>query len=235
MEKTQYDRTKMLIGTEEFQHLRGKKVICFGIGGVGGHCTEALARMGVGVIGIVDSDTVDLTNLNRQIIALHSTVGRRKTDVMEERIHDIDPDITVEKISFRLTEKNTDAFRIGGWDYVIDAIDDVSAKVALIEKSTELGVPVISCMGTGNKMNPSRLRLEDISKTHTCPLAKAVRKRLREKGITKGVTVVFSDEEPARKEHGNEKYPCPSSNSFVPASAGLLLASAVVSDLIQKN
>ena len=112
---------------------------------------------------------------------------------------------------------------------------DKLVKVALIEKSTELGVPVISCMGTGNKMKPSRLRLEDISKTHTCPLAKAVRKRLREKGITKGVTVVFSDEEPARKEHGNEKYPCPSSNSFVPASAGLLLASAVVSDLIQKN
>lgn len=228
MKQTQYDRTEMLLGKEAFARLREKRVLCFGLGGVGGHCAESLARTGIRTIGLVDDDVVDLTNLNRQILALHSSLGRQKTEVMRERIQDIDPSIEVRAFPVRLTEENLDEFCLAEWDYIVDAIDDVPAKLALIRCAVELGVPVISCMGTGNKMDPSRLQVADLSKTHTCPLAKAVRKGLRERGIANGVKVVFSDECPARSIPGKS----PASNAFVPAGAGILMASVVVSDLL---
>ena len=230
--KTIYDRTRMLIGEAALEKLRQSSVIVFGIGGVGGFAVEALARTGVGTIGIVDSDRVDVTNINRQIIALQSTVGRLKTEVMEERIVAINPDTAVRSYACRLTAENVASFDLADYDYIVDAIDDVPAKLVLIAQADRLGKPVICCMGTGNKLDPQRLRIAPIEKTHTCPLARRIRKELRLMGI-RGVNVVFSDEEPGRAEYPEEGGSAPASVSFVPASAGMLLASRVVRDLIE--
>lgn len=221
----------MLIGTEAMETLKRKKVIVFGVGGVGGFAVEALARTGIGTVGIVDFDTVDITNINRQIIALQSTVGRRKTEVMAERIAAINPDIQVRTYPARLTADNLEDFSLEDYDYIVDAIDDVPAKLLLIEAAAARGVPILCCMGTGNKLDPQRLRIAPIEKTHTCPLAKRIRKEVRDRGI-KGVNVVFSDEEPDRKEFPEDGSKAPASISFVPAAAGMLLASKVVRDLI---
>ncbi len=231
--KTVYDRTRMLIGEDALETLRQSSVVIFGIGGVGGFVVEALARTGVGTIGIVDSDRVDVTNINRQIIALQNTVGRLKTEVMEERIAAINPATAVHSYPCRLTAENIASFHLEDYDYVVDAIDDVPAKLVLIAEAHRLGKPVVCCMGTGNKLDPQRLRIAPIEKTHTCPLARRIRKELRLLGI-RGVSVVFSDEEPGRAEYPEEGG-APASVSFVPAAAGMLLASKVVRDLIESR
>jgi tRNA A37 threonylcarbamoyladenosine dehydratase len=192
---------------------------------------EALARSGIGTIGIVDYEVVDVTNINRQIAALNSTVGEYKADVFLKRISDINESIKVRAFKEKLTPDSIDMFFSEEYDYIVDAIDDTQAKVALIEKSKELGIPVISSMGTGNKLDPSRFIISDIQKTHTCPLAKKIRKELMAKNI-RTVKVVFSDEPPI-KPHGNSGYPA--SIAFVPAAAGILIAGEVVRDLIFKN
>lgn len=223
----QFDRTRILIGQEALDRLASASVIVFGIGGVGGYICEALARAGVGAIHIVDKDVVDITNLNRQIIATHDTVGKSKVEVMGQRLRQINPKIQVtESQCFYVPEKASD-FPLERYSYVIDAIDHVAAKLDIIERSKEAGVPVISSMGTGNKMDPSRFQIADISKSRVCPLAKVVRKELRKRDIH-GVKVLYSEEEPV---HTGQRIPA--SISFVPPAAGLMIAGEVIKDLIE--
>lgn len=225
----QFQRTKELIGDAAVQKLLNSRVIVFGVGGVGSYVCEALARAGVGFIEIVDKDTVDVTNINRQLIALHSTLGRNKVDVAAERMKDINPNIKViAKKCFYLPE-TADEFKFDEYDYVVDAVDNVTAKIDIICRSRQSGVKVISSMGTGNKLDPSLFKVTDIEKTKVCPLAKVVRKELRRLGI-KGVKVVYSEEEPASTSGRT-----PASISFVPSSAGLLIAAEVIKDLIKKE
>ncbi len=221
-------RTEMLIGEEGIQKLSQAHVAVFGIGGVGGYVVEALARCGVGELTLVDRDVVSSTNLNRQIIALRSTVDQLKTQVMKERIADISPDIRVHTKDVFFLPENSHTFPFEEYDYVVDAVDTVTAKIEIIMKCQELGIPVISSMGTGNKLDPSKLQLADIYKTTMCPLAKVMRKELKTRGV-KRLKVVYSTEEPVANHR------TPGSISFVPASAGLLIASAVVRDLIGKE
>ena len=229
-----FSRTTMLIGEEAVEKLKRARVAVFGVGGVGGYAIEALARAGVGAIDLIDNDRVSESNINRQIIALHSTVGRLKTDVMKERLLDINPQMDVRTHNVFFLPENADEFDFSGYDYVVDAIDTVSGKIALIERAKKANVPVISCMGTGNKTNPSAFVVADIEKTSVCPLARVMRRELKRRGIS-GVKVVYSTEEPhepsgAKSETGK---PVPASISFVPPVAGLLLASAVIKDLIR--
>ena len=224
----QYARTEKIIGKDALDRLKKARVAVFGLGGVGGYVCEALARSGVGCLMIVDNDTVDITNLNRQIIALHSTLGRKKTQVMEERLKDIDPEIEViRKDCFYLPE-NSHEIDLSGLDYVVDAVDTVAAKTELILQSKKAGVPVISCMGTGNKTRPDKLCVTDIAKTKICPLAKVMRKQLRDRGI-EHVKVVYSEEEPVRNDPAGGR--TPGSTAFVPSSAGLMIAAEVVKEL----
>jgi len=204
-------------------------VIVFGIGGVGSYVCEALARAGVGRIEVVDKDIVDETNINRQLIALHSTVGRAKVDVAAERLKDINPDIDVRKRECFYLPESAGEFDFGDYDYVIDAVDNVTAKLDIICRSKAAGTPVISSMGTGNKLNPMAFKIADIEDTKVCPLAKAVRKELRKRGIF-GVKVVYSEEEPV-----NTRQRVPASISFVPSAAGLLIASEVIKDLTESH
>jgi len=230
--KTIFDRTRMLIGTEGLSRIMTKSVIVFGIGGVGSFVIEALIRAGIQNITIVDYDEVDITNINRQIIALHSTIGRKKTEVMAERIRDINPEAKVMVHTGKLDAENLNAFHLEEFDYIVDAIDDVPAKLLLIQTSSELKIPIISSMGTGNKFDPSQFRIADIKKTHTCPLAKVIRKETGKMGI-KNLKVLFSTEVPHQEELSEEGSRSPSSISFAPASAGLLIASEVIRDLLQ--
>lgn len=230
--KTIFDRTRMLLGSEGLNRIRTKNVILFGVGGVGGFVAEALTRAGIEHLTIVDFDTVDITNINRQIIALHSTIGRKKTDVMTERIKDINPEAEVQSFSVRVGKDNIGDFPWKEYDYIVDAIDDVPAKLLLIQKANELHIPIISSMGTGNKSDPSQFRIADIKKTHTCPLAKVIRKETGKLGI-KNLKVLFSAEIPHREELPEDGSHTPSSISFAPASAGLLIASEVIKDLLQ--
>jgi len=225
-----YERTEKLIGPDNLTKIKKSRVIVFGLGGVGGYAVEALARTGVGTIGIVDYDVIDVTNINRQIAALKSTVGKYKADVFRDRISDINETITVNAFKEKLSRDNADMFFHGGYDYIIDAVDDTQAKVALIEKAKELSIPIISSMGTGNKLDPSRFMISNIQSTHTCPLAKKIRKELSAKGIG-GVKVLFSDEPQIKRNGGGY----PASIAFVPAAAGILIAGEVVRDLISKN
>jgi len=226
--KSIYDRTEKLIGREKLDKLMNSKVIIFGAGGVGGYIVEALARTGVGNISIVDYDIVDVTNINRQIIALKSTLGKYKADAFRDRISDINEDIKVHAFKEKLTRENVESFSLSQYDYIVDAIDDAVAKVVLIEKAKSLNIPVISSMGTGNKMNPSKFKISDISKTHTCPLAKKIRKELGLRGI-KEVKVLFSEELP---EQFGENSGAPASIAFVPATAGMLIAGEIIQDLL---
>ncbi len=230
--KTIFDRTRMLLGTELMNRILAKKVIVFGVGGVGGFVVEALVRAGIQTIAIVDYDIVDITNINRQIIALHSTIGRAKVEVMEERIKDINPNAEVRIFAEKLTSENIEDFNLNEYDYIVDAIDDVPAKLLLISTAKQLEVPIICSMGTGNKFDPSHFRIDDIKKTHTCPLAKAIRKETAKMGI-KHLKVLYSSEVPHREELPEDGSRSPSSISFVPASAGLLIASEVIKDLMQ--
>ena len=224
-----FSRAELLLGEEALENLRSARVALFGIGGVGSFAAEALARGGVGHITLVDGDTVSITNINRQLIALHSTVGKEKTAVMAERIADISPETEVETYPVVYGAENRDLLDFSIYDYVIDAIDTVTSKLILIEEAKKAGVPVISCMGTGNKFHPERFEVTDISKTSVCPLAKVMRKELKVRGI-KNVKVVYSKEEPQKPAESKEtgKRQIPGSLSFVPPVAGLLLAGEVI-------
>lgn len=225
--ENRYQRTERIIGTEKVNLLHKKKVAVFGLGGVGGHCIEALARVGVGTVALVDGDSFDVTNLNRQLFATEETIGMDKVDGAECRLKKVNSKVNIEKYKvFYKPDTTMDEIDLSKFDYVVDAIDDVKAKVALIKNCTELGVPIISSMGTGNKMDPSMFQIEEIGKTSVCPLAKIMRKELKKFGITK-TKVVYSKEEPA------ERIVPPGSMSFVPPVAGLILAGQVVKDLIQ--
>ena len=224
-----FSRAELLLGEEALHKLRSARVALFGIGGVGSFAAEALARGGVGHITLVDGDTVSITNINRQLIALHSTVGKEKTAVMAERIADISPETEVETYPVVYGAENRDLLDFSTYDYVIDAIDTVTSKLILIEEAKKAGVPVISCMGTGNKFHPERFEVTDISNTSVCPLAKIMRKELKVRGI-KNVKVVYSKEEPQKPAESPEtgKRQIPGSLSFVPPVAGLLLAGEVI-------
>ncbi|MGN0313826.1 MAG: ThiF family adenylyltransferase [Fusicatenibacter sp.] len=235
----EYSRTELLIGEEGLLRLRNARVAVFGIGGVGSYVAEALARSGIGTLILVDSDTVSLTNLNRQLLALHSTVGRKKTEVMKERIRDIDPTTKVEIFDVFYNEDTADAFSMEEYDYVVDAIDTVSSKLLLIERAAAQGTPVISCMGTGNKLDPGRFEITDITKTSVCPLAKVMRRELKKRGIFR-CKVLYSREEPVKisasaETKGNTGRPVPGSIAFVPGTAGLMIAGEVVRDLLESG
>ena len=246
MMEHQFSRTEMLIGTDALNKLRHSKVIIFGVGGVGGYVCEALARSGVGEIHLVDNDIVSITNINRQILALLSTVGRDKVDVAEERIADINPQCVVRKYKMFYLPENADDIDLSQMDYVVDCIDTVKAKLELARRCHRLGVPFISSMGAANKMNPAAFRVLDIQKTQMDPLAKVIRKQLRREGILH-MKVVCSEEKPMKpadvegsigetqdKAKDNTHKQVPASNAFVPAAAGLVIASEVVKDLMMQ-
>ena len=240
----QFIRTEMLVGSQALQRLRGAKVAVFGVGGVGGFCTEALARAGVGTLRLYDDDTVSVSNLNRQIAALRSTVGQPKAEVLARRVRDIDPDCNVQAVRMFYLPENADQVDLSQYDYVADCIDTVAAKLELVQRCTALGVPIISAMGTGNKLDPTLLRVSDISKTENCPLARVMRKELRRRGI-RHLRVVWSPEEPrtpltpARPEApadsirpgSSVRRATPGSISFVPGAAGLIMAGAILREL----
>ncbi len=231
--ENRYTRTEMLLGREGVEALKGAAVIVFGVGGVGGYTVEALARAGVGHIAVVDSDVVSESNINRQIIATRATVGRKKVDVIEERMHEISPDIKVEKYDIFFENDTKCEIDFTKYHYIVDAIDSVSSKVLLVECANEAGVPIISSMGTGNKLDPTAFRVADISKTKVCPLARAVRTRLRKIGINH-LKVVYSEEEPHVTPADGERLP-PASVSFVPGVAGLILAGQIIVDLTSQD
>ncbi len=225
-----HQRTAMLLGEKGIERLGRSRVLVCGVGGVGSFIAEALARAGVGTLDLLDFDVVSESNINRQLIALHSTVGRKKAEVMAERIRDIGPEIKVNVLDFFLTPENVHETLAAGYDFVADAIDSVPSKVALIAACHELSVPIISSMGTGNKLDPSRLRLADLSKTSVCPLAKKLRHELRQLGIEHH-RVLFSDEEPIRPAETVDGRHVPGSVSFVPSAAGLMIAGEIVRTL----
>ena len=227
-----FDRTKGLLGEDAMEKLRSAKVAVFGIGGVGGYVAEALARSGVGALDLVDKDVVSVTNINRQIVALRSTVGKDKTAVMKDRIADINPDCKVTEHKIFYLPENADCIDLSAYDFVVDAIDTVSAKLELAVRTKDMGVPFISCLGTGNKLDPTRLEIADISKTSVCPLARVMRRELRARGINH-LTVLFSTEEPIKSQIVEDGKPVPASSAFVPSAAGLIIASHVVRELIK--
>ena len=224
-----YERTDMLIGEENRKKLSRAHVAVFGIGGVGSYVCEALARAGVGELTLIDNDVVSESNINRQIIALHSTVGRAKTAVMAERIADINGEIKVNCHNVFFSPETAESIDFSQFSYVIDAIDSVTGKLTIIEKAKALDIPVISSMGTGNKLDPTAFKIADIKKTSVCPLARVMRYELRKRGI-EGVRVLFSTEEP--KQNGERT---PASISFVPSVAGLIIAGETIKDLIKKE
>ncbi len=224
-------RTEKLIGKNNIEKLNKSNVIVFGVGGVGGYVSEGLIRAGVGNITLVDFDVVSESNINRQIIALYSTIGKSKVELMKQRMLDINPNAQITAIEQKIDLNNINDFDFSKYDYIVDAIDMVTSKIAIIQKAKEYNVPIISCMGTGNKLDTTKLQIADISKTHTCPLAKVMRKELRDRGIT-GVKVLFSTEEPAKVNLSTSGKAVPSSIVFVPAVAGLMIASFVVDELL---
>lgn len=219
-------RCEMLIGADALEKLKNSSVAVFGVGGVGGYVVEALTRSGVGRIAIIDKDVVDESNINRQIVALTSTIGKSKTDVMKDRMLDINPDVKVEAFREFYLPENADFIDLASFDYVVDAIDNVTAKIELIKRCKEAGVPIISAMGAGNKLDPTRIEIADISKTSVCPLAKVIRRKLADLGIS-GVTVAYTKEAPANALGGRT----PASMMPVPAVMGLTMASKVLRDL----
>jgi len=221
-----FSRTALLLGEEALNALFTKHVAIFGLGGVGGYAAEALVRSGIGKFDLIDHDKISLSNLNRQIIATHKTIGRGKAEAMKERMLDINPDaeITIRPCFF--LPENADAFSFESYDYVIDAVDTVTAKIELVLRAQAAGTPIISSMGTGNKRNPAMLEITDIYKTSVCPLAKVMRRELKKRGV-KELKVAYSGEEPIRRGR------LPGSTAFVPPAAGLLIASEVVKDLTE--
>lgn len=223
-------RTELLLGSDAMDTLRKCRVAVFGVGGVGGYVVEALARCGVGAIDIVDNDIVDITNLNRQVVALRSNVGQEKVDVCRRRILEINPDCRVTTHSMFYLPENADSIDLADYDYVVDCIDTLSAKLELARRCHELGTPLLASLGTARKIDPSRLRISDITKTHTDPLAKVMRKKLREMGVAH-LKCVWSDELPAPMQQKDSPLP---SCIFVPAAAGLLAANHVILSLTGK-
>lgn len=223
-----FERACLIFGKEKMEKLSAARVIVFGIGGVGGYVVEALARSGVGFLDIVDDDKICVSNLNRQIYALHSTVGKNKVDVAQERINDINPDCKVVKHKVFFLPETSEKFDFSSYDYVVDCIDTVKGKIEIIQKAQIAKTSVISCMGAGNKLNPSLLKIADIYDTSVCPLARVMRAELKKRGI-KNLKCLYSTENPVRHQ-GVEKR-IPGSNSFVPPVAGLLIASEVIKDL----
>lgn len=249
---TQFSRTELLFGKEAMDKLAGSKVAVFGIGGVGGYVCEALVRSGVGAFDLIDDDKVCLTNLNRQIIATRSTVGKYKTDVMRDRMLNINPNVEVEVHKCFFLPENADDFPWDSYDYVVDAVDTVTAKIALVMKCKEKNIPIISSMGAGNKLDGSQFKVADIYKTKVCPLAKVMRRELKKRGVKK-LKVVYSEEIPTRPiedmaiscrnncicppgaEHKcTERRDIPGSVAFVPSVAGLIIAGEVAKDLIRR-
>ena len=229
-------RTEMLLGSDGVDRLKNSKVIVFGVGGVGGYATEALARAGVGHIELVDSDRVSVSNINRQIIATSTTVGMYKTEAMRERILSINPEAQIVCYNIFFDENQRDVFDFSRYDYVIDAIDSLSAKVELIAFAHEAGTPIISAMGAGNKLDPTKFEVSDISKTTVCPLARAVRIALRKRGINH-LKVVYSKEDPVIPPEVSDgvKRRVPGSISFVPSVMGLIIAGEVIKDIAKKE
>lgn len=236
----EFSRTQMLLGENALKKLAGSKIAVFGVGGVGGFAAQALARSGIGKIELVDSDTVALSNINRQIVAFHSTVGMYKTEVMKKMIEDINPlaEVTEKRIFF--LPETADSFDFSSYDYVIDAVDTVTAKIHLVETCNAVGVPIISSMGAGNKLDPTAFEVTDIYKTSVCPLAKAMRRELKKRGIRK-LKVVYSKEppltpgsQPSADNGGSSRRQTPGSISFVPSVAGLIIAGEVIKDLISE-
>ena len=223
---TIYTRTEMMLGGESVEKLKGSHVAVFGVGGVGGFCAEALCRAGIGKLTLIDADRVSVSNINRQIIATHSTVGKFKTEAMKERIADINPDCEVICISEFYSEEN--AISLERFDYVADCIDSVKSKLHLITEAKKYSVPIIASMGAGNKLDPTRFTVADISKTHTDPLAKVIRTELRKRGINH-LKVVFSDEPPINPSGERT----PGSISFVPSVVGLVIAGEIIKDIIK--
>ncbi len=231
----QFSRTELLLGAENMERLQQSHVAVFGIGGVGGYVCEALARSGIGEFDLIDSDTVALSNLNRQIIATHKTVGLPKVEVMKARMEEINPQVKVCTHQCFFLPENADSFDFSKYDYVVDCIDTVTAKIELILRCQEEGVPIISSMGAGNKFDASRFRVADIYKTDMDPLAKVMRRELKKRGVRK-LKVVYSDEKPIKLENQqteNGKH-IPGSMAFVPSVAGLVLAGEVVKDLCKE-
>ena len=229
----EFCRTERLLGAAAVEKLSQSRVAVFGIGGVGGHAAEALVRSGIGALDIVDGDEVALSNINRQIIALHSTVGMPKTEAAAERFLDINPNLRLKKFQLRLSEETAGEFDFSTYDYVIDAIDDVRAKVLLVVKCKESGTPLISSMGAGNKVDPTKFQVADIYKTSVCPLARVMRRELKQRGI-EHLKVVFSTELPAAPTKEGERV-VPASCAFVPSVAGLIIASEVVKDIVNAD
>ena len=244
--KEQYIRTAMLFGEEAVNKLKSKRVIVFGIGGVGGHVVEVLARSGVGAIDLVDHDTVAMSNINRQLIATYDSLGRKKIEVMKERILSIQPDCKVTLWDTFYLPEESEKFPFEEYDYIVDAIDTVTAKIDLVLQAERANVPIISSMGTGNKLDPTKLVVTDIYKTSVCPLAKVMRRELKKREVKK-LKVVYSTEEAltpiaglVAEDAGAEaeqsaRRATPGSNAFVPATAGLLIGSEVVKELVYEN
>lgn len=231
-----FSRMEVLLGKEGVDKLASAKIAVFGLGGVGSYVVEGLARCGVGSLTLVDHDTVSLTNINRQLFALHSTIGKSKVQIAKDRIHDIDENILVNTYETFYNEDTVNMFDFHSYDYIVDAIDTVTSKLLLIEKAKECGTPILSSMGTGNKLNPSRFEITDISRTSVCPLAKVMRVELRKRGIRK-VKVLYSKEKPIKgnangETKGTTERPVPGSISFVPSVAGLMIAGEVVRDIL---
>ena len=249
----QFSRTQLLLGESAMQELANKRVAVFGIGGVGGYACEALVRSGIGAFDLIDDDKVCLTNLNRQIIATRKTVGRYKTEVMRERMLEINPNVDVRIHNCFFLPENADKFPFDEYDYIIDAVDTVTAKISIIMKANELGIPVISSMGAGNKLDPTAFMVADIYKTRVCPLAKVMRRELKKRGVKK-LKVVYSEEQPTRPiedmsiscrtncicppgaEHKcTERRDIPGSVAFVPSVVGLIIAGEVIKDIAGVN
>ena len=232
----EYTRTELLIGREGMERLRNASVLVFGVGGVGSHCIEALARSGVGHLTIVDNDVVSVTNINRQSIALHSTVGRYKTEAMKEKIRDIDPEITVNTYETFILSDNVAQVMTGYEDYIIDAVDTVTAKLSIVQTALEKGIPVISSMGTGNKLHPEMFEIDDIRNTSVCPLCRVMRKELKKRNV-ESLKVLYSKEKPVdisdrvTEEEKGARRSLPGSISFVPPVAGLMIAGEVIRNL----
>lgn len=231
----EFSRTQLLLGEDKLNCLKNSVVAVFGVGGVGGYVVEALARCGVGGFVLVDNDTVSISNINRQIIATHTTIGKFKVDVMKQRVLDINPDCKVEVKKCFYMPENAHEFDFSKFSYVVDAIDTVTAKIQIVLQAQQANVPCISSMGTGNKLDPTKFIVTDIYKTQTCPLARVMRRELKLRGV-KSLKVVYSTEQPIKNNENCVKDPCnnkvvPGSVSFVPSVAGLIVASQVIKDL----
>ena len=231
MEESQFSRTELLLGEKSVEKLAKKRIAVFGVGGVGGFVCEGLVRAGIGEIDIIDKDTVAVSNLNRQLIALHSTVGQNKVDVLEKRLKDINPKLILRKYKCFFLPETSDNFDFKQYNYVVDAIDTVTGKIELVLKAEEAGVPIISAMGAGNKLDPTAFQVADIYKTSVCPLARVMRRELKKRGIEK-LKVVYSKEEPVKPVFAEGEETVPGSVSFVPSVMGLIIAGEIVKELL---